>query len=235
MKELEIGLLKNIHEQFAENQNHHQAEVFKFIAGYAVFITVYIYATLYQKEYLISLFPSGQALEDLVMLKGKFIVTKEIYIFLSVLFFFISEIAYCYVCQIAYGFRRDQIINNIIRKNSGHFSMKLFSKYGNPKDKFLWPPDFYITIISFLYILNSILIFWVPFFLRSSFIMSSSVSLGISLILFFIYTYLSLYILRTYRKKCNKWITYSAEYGKIRCPHCDYLLGDYWCKKINDK
>ena len=82
--DFQFELLINFHEQFAQNQNHHQSLVVKFIAGLAVVFVTFIYATVFQKSYLIqNVIGNENKIFDSLLSKGQFVISDDLYFWFS--------------------------------------------------------------------------------------------------------------------------------------------------------
>ena len=142
-------IIKSFHEQFAQNQNHHQK---LFLQILAVLLTVivgfgYIYIRIEAKD------------------KNEVNITVEtIYLFLSLSLFLLS-LAIALLSNMALGFRRDQLVASNMRakvgilknpqKNDGYF-ITSFNPVG--KTRFLlWMPEFHLIFFLFLIIIKIIL------------------------------------------------------------------------------
>lgn len=131
-----------------ENQNYHQNLVIKFLAGLAVILVMFLYATVFQKSYLIeNKLVNDNQFSDLILTKGKFIISYELYLLFSFFICLILAVSFLYILQAAYIFRRDQGIVANIRHEAGGVCEKIFSNYGQLSRKYTWPPDLFITII----------------------------------------------------------------------------------------
>ncbi|MFZ5775008.1 MAG: hypothetical protein ACOY3Z_05945 [Thermodesulfobacteriota bacterium] len=152
-EEFQFELLKNFHEQFAENQNHHQALVIKFLAGLAVLLVTFIYATVFQKSYLIKNGLVGKNnVAELIVNKGQFVISDNLYLWFSLLSCLILAICFLYIAQVAFIFRRDQGQISIIRHVAGGICEQIFGNYGQLRYKFLWPPDIFLVIMLIIII-----------------------------------------------------------------------------------
>lgn len=160
-------LLKSFHEQFAENQNHHQTVFIQFIS--AVFIVIVGYAIVYTNTIKGADFIS--ATKDKTT--GEHLVSYAIIHLIGS--YFLAQIILTLLCtltmNIGYGFRRDQNVNHKIRKH--YFSETVYNdifgtKSFNPTKKKLldFLPEFnsifvksiiliqFLLTISILYILT---------------------------------------------------------------------------------
>ncbi|MET2984170.1 hypothetical protein [Aureibaculum conchae] len=100
--ELKEELIKSFHEQFAENQNHHQKVFFQILS---VIVTVAVgYSYVYTMGGKI---PSSN-LKPSIFLLSLALIISTIVLGLSLVL----------LSNMAYGFRRDQYVNNKIRKHA---------------------------------------------------------------------------------------------------------------------
>lgn len=100
--ELKEELIKSFHEQFAQNQNHHQKLFFQILS---VIVTVTVgYTYVYTMGGKI---PS-QELKPSIFLISLALIISTIVLGLSLVL----------LSNMAYGFRRDQFVNNRIRKHA---------------------------------------------------------------------------------------------------------------------
>src|SRR3990172_6735589 len=97
-RELGFEIVKSFHEQFAQNQNHHQK---LFLQVLAVLLTVIVgYEYIY-----IRIGTKSQELN---------ITIQTLYAFLSLSFYLLS-LAIALICNMALGYRRDQLVACNIR------------------------------------------------------------------------------------------------------------------------
>ena len=138
--DFQFDLLRNFHEQFAQNQNHHQSLVVKFIAGLAVVFVTFIYATVFQKSYLMqNIVGDENKLFESLVSKGQFIISDNLYFWFSFFICLILAICFLYIVQTAYIFRRDQCQVSKIRHSAGGICEYIFGNYGQLTYKFLNP------------------------------------------------------------------------------------------------
>ena len=153
-EKLDYGLLRDFHLQFAQNQNHHQSLVYKFFAGFSVLIVTFVYATVNQKSYLIqNVLTDPTKIQD-AYFKGHFIVSDNAYLAYAVFISFLFAFSFGYVVQTAYIFRRDQYMVRKIRKKAGGLSSKIFTKYGQLKPGWMWPPDLFQFLLFIILLFN---------------------------------------------------------------------------------
>lgn len=147
-QDFQFELLKNFHKQFAENQNHHQSLAIKFMAGLSILLVTFIYASVYQKSYLVdnNLINETQFAE-LILTKGKFVITDKLYFYFSFFICLILSICFTYILQTAYIFRRDQAIVSKIRHAANGICEQIFANYGQLSFKYTWPPDLFVIIL----------------------------------------------------------------------------------------
>ncbi len=148
-QEFEFELLKNFHEQFAINQNHHHSLVIKFLAGIIALLVTFVYATLYQKDYLLKISQSNLKVDELIQ-KGKFIIDASSYFYFSLFICLILSFSFIYIIQTAYIFRRDQKIVAKIREQSGELCLNVFGHYGQLKNTIWWPPDIFMMLMALI-------------------------------------------------------------------------------------
>lgn len=155
-KDFQLALLKNFHKQFAENQNHHQSLVIKFLAGLVILLVTFLYATVFQKSYLVANnFVEEKQFSELIITKAKFIISDDLYFYFAFFICLILSVCFIYIVQAAYSFRRDQSIVAKIRHEAGGACEQIFGSYGQLSKKCFWPPDLFIIIlllISFFYL-----------------------------------------------------------------------------------
>lgn len=155
-------LLLSFHQQFAENQNHHQNVLFKLITVLVTVIVGY-----------------GYILHGHNVKPGY--DNKEL-VFALIIAEFLLIIGFAVVCNMAYGFRRDQLVNFKIRNKYGIISTEgkcdnIFPHHYNPMHKFFkngektseieifnWQPEFHRIFSIALLIFQFSLI--VPFCLK---------------------------------------------------------------------
>jgi len=151
-------LLKSFHEQFAENQNHHQTVFTQFIS--AVFVVVVGYAIVYTNI-------SSKADFFNVIRDGdlKIISYSIIHLIGS---FFVAELILTLLCalvlNIGYGFRRDQNVNYKIRMRfmkKKEYEYIFGEKSFNPTNKKLmsYLPGYNLIFVSFILLLHILLVF----------------------------------------------------------------------------
>ena len=151
-------LLKSFHEQFAQNQNHHQTVFIQFIS--AVFVVIVGYGFVYTNTlcdadfYYVTKDDSNNIVSyAIIHLMGSFFIAELILILLCIL-----------ILNIGYGFRRDQNVNYKIRKHylSDTDYDNFFGKNSfNPQNKGLisFLPGFNLIFVIFILILQIFLIF----------------------------------------------------------------------------
>ena len=157
--EIQVDVLKTFHNQFALNQNHHQALFIQFIS--AVFIVVIGYGIIYSNTVsTANLFDAirndqGEIISySAIHLLGTYFVSQIVLILLGSL-----------ILNIGYSFRRDQKVNYEIRKR--FLNKKLYQEvFGersfNPSNKGLifnsFLPGFNLIFVSFIYFLQLVLL-----------------------------------------------------------------------------
>lgn len=159
-------LLASFHKQFAKNQNHHQSLVINFFAGFSVLIVTFVYATLYQEQYLIrSGYVSCLDLGELYKTKGNFIVSDQMYNMIAIAISFIFAIGFGYILQASYSFRRDQQLIRKIRLRSGGDCNCIFASYGEfDANVLLWPPDMFLILLTMVVFFVLLLTIFMWFF-----------------------------------------------------------------------
>ncbi len=100
--ELKDELIKSFHEQFAQNQNHHQKLFFQILS---VIVTVTVgYSYVYTMG---GDLPSPNLKPSLFLLSLSLIIST-----------IVLGLSLVLLCNMAYGFRRDQFVNNKIREKA---------------------------------------------------------------------------------------------------------------------
>ncbi|MDD2637037.1 MAG: hypothetical protein PHW82_16205, partial [Bacteroidales bacterium] len=157
-------LTTSFHQQFAENQNNHQSAFIQFLS---IILTVII----------------GFGIALLNFNETKALNTDYNFeLFDFTLAFMIAEgiltLGFCLVVIYAYGFRRDQFVNAIIREkakvteDTGSIEWKIFPAAYNPAKSFkkklkknnriyflAWMPDFHSLFAVAFFVLQIILLF----------------------------------------------------------------------------
>lgn len=143
-------IVKSFHEQFAQNQNHHQK---LFLQVLAVLLTILVgFGYLYIRVGVDS--------------NEVNITIETIYVFLS-LSFYLLTLSIALISNMALGFRRDQLVACNIRVKSGAMCVNTDNDNGyfisdfNPVGKhtyLLWMPEFHI-IFFFLLLIIKVLLF----------------------------------------------------------------------------
>lgn len=158
---LRDDLLRDFHSQFAQNQNHHQTTVITVFTAFIALIVVFVYATLYQKTYLLILKAN---VTNIKMGTPPYIVSNDLYFFLTLLLCLLFSIVFIYICQVGYAFRRDQYIVSKIRKREG-LNNNIFKNYGTVKETKLFLPDFYSILLLFIFSATIVLSIWTIYLL----------------------------------------------------------------------
>lgn len=148
---IEIGesLVKSFHEQFAQNQNHHQS---LFIQTLAILLSVLIgYGYLY-----IRIGDGGKEIN----------ITIETLYTYQVIAMALLSIAIALISNMALGFRRDQLMAANIRLRSGVMTRGSNDNYFfgsfNPQsktDRFTWMPEFHKIFLIGLISVKMLLIY----------------------------------------------------------------------------
>lgn len=159
-------LVKSFHQQFAENQNNHQSA---FIQLLSIILTVII-------GFGLAFLNFGGTSTDIDFKLELFEFTTAFTIAEGIL-----TLGFCLVVSYAYGFRRDQFVNAIIREKAGitedstELSWKIFPTNYNPQTSFTkkqnekkkllfiwWMPDFHaIFAIAFMFLQLIIMITYI--------------------------------------------------------------------------
>ncbi len=167
MDEGKLGdeLLRDFHLQFAQNQNHHQSQVFKFFASFFVLIVTFFYATLNQESYVINCFSdsSEKAIQE-ACLASKFFVSNDLYIAFGFIISSIFALGFGYVVIIAFGFRRDQYMVRKIRLSTNRRAAAIFSSYGEPETGCFWPPNIFGFLLMTIIFLNALFSLYICFY-----------------------------------------------------------------------
>lgn len=158
MSKTKDELLKSFHQQFAENQNHHQTVFIQFIS--AVFIVIVGYALVYTNT------SSDAGIFNMTRDKDQNIVSYAIIHLIGS--FFIAELTLTLLCilllNIGYGFRRDQNVIYNIRKlyisDDAEYKKIFGEKSFNPTGKklFSYLPEFNLIFVIFMIVLHVLLI-----------------------------------------------------------------------------
>lgn len=165
MSETKDELLKSFHQQFAENQNHHQTLFIQFIS--AVFIVIVGYAIVYTNT------SSDAGIFNVTRDKDQHILSYAIIHLIGS--FFMAELTLTLLCilllNIGYSYRRDQNVIDKIRK----YYMKeeeltnIFNISTEEQDKekpyvaknkswLTYLPDFNLIFVIFIIVLQLLLI-----------------------------------------------------------------------------
>ena len=155
-------IVNSFHEQFAQNQNHHQK---LFLQVLAVLLTVLVgFGYLYIRVDVES--------------KEVKITSETIYVFMSLSFYLLS-LSIALISNMALGFRRDQLVACNIRVKTGTMTLKSNDNYFigdfNPVGKhkyILWMPEFHIIFFFTLLLIKILLI--------TSLLFSSAYNIGFS-------------------------------------------------------
>jgi hypothetical protein len=106
-KDFKFELLKSFHDQFAENQNHHQALLIKFISAIAVVVVGYAIVYSAKSKDILPIMP----------VDGKNAYSFTVLYFSNFLSQLVIWLLNCVNINIGYGFRRDQkVVANIRQK-----------------------------------------------------------------------------------------------------------------------
>ena len=141
-------ILSSIHEQFAENQNHHQGLFIQLLIALFILFGGFGYVYVYTDSTIPYCQTSIQC--------GHF--SNSILIAVGFIVSLVLLLLNCVILHLGYSFRRDQVINMKIRKYKLENYDNIFGELYKPTDKcFLqYLPDFYaiffwaITILQFI-------------------------------------------------------------------------------------
>jgi len=168
--ELKEQLINSFHEQFAQNQNHHQKLFFQILS---VIVTVTVgYSYVYTMG---GKLPNPELKPSIYLLSLALIIST-----------IVLGLSLVLLCNMAYGFRRDQYVNNRIRKHAKlihneNFKDDIFPKSYDPAWSFNKKMDKYtirlkgmnflvrITYGAWVWILKRLS--WMPNFHNSLFFM----------------------------------------------------------------
>lgn len=150
-------LLSKFHEQFAQNQNHHQNLFIKFLSAVFVVITAYFIVYVKTQSYanwhnVTYNYENAEILSYAVWhLVGAFFISQTIFIIMSMI-----------VLNMGYNFRRDQKVNSNIRKEYVEVSKyeKIFGSKAFNVDKLkFWDyqPGFHFIFYFSLFFIQSLL------------------------------------------------------------------------------
>lgn len=158
-EDLKRELIKDFHTQFAQNQNHHQALMVQFFAGFIALLVVYAYATLNVVTYLKKAARSAGIgnIEEIIK-TNKFIISEEFYFKFSIILSYMFVFIFLYICQVAYAYRRDL---KVVREIREKYCNEMFSEYGSRKLLFIWPPDFFAILMFGIVMLTAGIGIWV--------------------------------------------------------------------------
>lgn len=149
-----FDIVKSFHEQFAENQNHHQK---LFLQVLTILLSVLIgFGYLYVR---------------IDSLKNELNITIETLYWYLIVSMYLLSLAVAIISNMALGFRRDQLMASNIRilsnvMNSDNDDNFFFHKF-NPQGKvgkFDWMPEFHIIFLWSLILIKAILVSSVIFF-----------------------------------------------------------------------
>jgi len=197
-KSIGEDIVKSFHEQFAQNQNHHQK---LFLQVLAVLLTVLVgFGYLYIRANVES--------------KEVKITSETIYVFMSLSFYLLS-LSIALISNMALGFRRDQLVACNIRVMTNTMTINTNDNYFigdfNPVGKhkyILWMPEFHIIFFFTLLIIKVLLILSLLFSSTYSISFSDSpnILITISVVMALLSFILDLYVSLRYWKK---WRYYS--------------------------
>ena len=147
---LEQGVLLRFHEQFAQNQNHHQSLIVQLLAAIAVLLAAYGYASVNEQTHVLTLAGEFGSLGHAEPGVYRGIVSPPQFIALSLVVSLVLSCLFAYVCQAAYGFRRDMLVIWRVRRVAGPVARKVFSAFDTDDDhgKFpTWAPELFIVLL----------------------------------------------------------------------------------------
>ena len=149
-------LLKSFHEQFAQNQNHHQSVFIQFIS--VVFIVLVGYAIVYTNTS-----SSANLFNTLKDIEQRLISYAVFHLFGS---YAVAQIILTLLCtltmNIGYGFRRDQKVNFTIRKyfiSEKEYQSLFGTKSFNPINKKIYDflPEFNSIFVNTIIVIQAFL------------------------------------------------------------------------------
>lgn len=202
--EIRAEIVKSFHEQFAQNQNHHQGLFLQVLAVLLTVITGFGYLYIH----------FGASSADVIVTIG------TIYISL-VLSLYLLSLAIALIVNMALGFRRDQMVACNIRVKVGGMDVPnnegYFPTSFNPVKEcncFNWMPEFYLIFFVALFLIKIVFVVSVLFGdnSRLAFTSSPDLLLTASVIMIAFGFIVDIYILMHYWRK---WVTYVREAPEI--------------------
>ena len=204
VRDIGKDLIKSFHEQFAQNQNHHQN---LFIQTLAILLTVLVgYGYLYIRV--------NKSVE------GIFVGMDTLYAFLTIALYLLT-IAIALLSNMALGFRRDQLMAANIRiksnvmtpENNDNYFFGTFNPYSK-KGYLDWMPEFHSIFFISLFVMKILLMVLTLKYENNSLGIFYSEHMSYIVIAMFSY-FLDIMILDCYRKKWEKHLDSAPERLKI--------------------
>jgi hypothetical protein len=187
--EFEFELYKSFHEQFAENQNHHQALLIKFVSAIAVVVVGYsiVFAAKSKDIDIIS--------SDVVTVKNKETYSYTVLYLSNVLSHLVVWLLNAVNINIGYGFRRDQnVITNIRKKYLQNDYKTIFGALAfraDNKTLVSFLPNFNMTFYIFCLVIHVILFVSIMFVKKFALLdMLLLTPMSFSVTSYFLYYYL---------------------------------------------
>lgn len=141
-------ILENLHSQFAENQNHHQGLFIQFLIALLALFAGFGYIYTHTNPIIAYNQSFVQHINDVDYFSNQTLLATSVVVMAVLLL--LSGI----LINQGYGFRRDQHLNMIIRKEflKDEYE-KFFEKLFNPDKKGFWDylPDFYSIFFWFIF------------------------------------------------------------------------------------
>ncbi|HNW43061.1 MAG TPA: hypothetical protein PKI19_01050 [Elusimicrobiales bacterium] len=203
-EEIRVEIVKSFHEQFAQNQNHHQVLFLQVLAVVLTVITGFGYLYIH----------FGVQKSDIN------VTIDTIYISLTLSLYLLS-LAIALIINMALGFRRDQMVACNIRmkvegmdlpNNKGYFPTSF-----NPVKEcncFNWMPEFYLIFFIALVCIKAIFLVSVMFGANSRlhFAFPPDLFLSATVVMIVFSFYIDGYVIKRYWRK---WVTYITEAPEI--------------------
>lgn len=202
--EIRTEIVKSFHEQFAQNQNHHQGLFLQVLAVLLTVITGFGYLYVHFDD-------PGAGLK---------VTIETLYISLALSLYLLS-LAIALIVNMALGFRRDQMVACNIRVRVGGMDVPqnkgFFPASFNPIKEcncLNWMPEFYLIFFIALFVIKMVFIVSVLSGRDSRIILTSTpnLSLTLSVILMAGSVVLDGYVLKRY---WGKWVKYVKEAPEI--------------------
>ncbi|WP_321479755.1 hypothetical protein [uncultured Bacteroides sp.] len=149
MRRIRNNILNSIHEQFAENQNHHQALFIQLLIALLVLFGGFGYTYVHTTDSI----PYAHTYIQGMYVSNSILITVTLVVLLVLLLLNLI------ILHLGYAFRRDQTLNMRIRKKElGEEYDDVFGYLYNPSGKGFWSylPNFYAIFFWIISILQLI-------------------------------------------------------------------------------